>query len=75
MAVAEPLMVLPQVYEVWVKHQTAGVSLATWGFMFSSSIIWLMYGLSVKEAPVITSAILWATMESMVFVGVLISWT
>ena len=72
MAVAEPLMSLPQVYEVWINHQTAGVSLATWAFLLAASITWLVYSVKVRDFPVIVASVLWTLTESLLVIGLLI---
>ena len=72
LAVVEPLMTLPQVYEVWVRHQTAGVSLITWIFFTIAAATWLVYGITIKNTPLIVSGSLWVLLESFVVVGLLI---
>src|SRR5688572_14223649 len=44
-AIVEPAMTLPQIYEIWVKHESAGVSALTWGLYISAGFVWLLYGL------------------------------
>ena len=56
-AVLEPAMTLPQVYEIWVKHQVGGVSLITWSFFTVAAATWLIYGVSIKNFPLILSGI------------------
>jgi uncharacterized protein with PQ loop repeat len=72
MAVIEPLMTIPQILEIWVKQQAAGVSSLTWGFYLLSAVIWTIYGLQIKDKPIIIASILWIVMESAVLVGTLI---
>lgn len=72
MAIAEPLMTIPQVYEVWVKHETAGVSLPTWGFMLLASLTWLTYSIKAKSIPVIVSSTIWGIMEGLIVFGLVI---
>ncbi len=71
-AVIEPVMTLPQIYEIWIKQETEGVSTATWGMYISAAIIWLLYGLQLKDKPLIISSILWIITESAVVIGSLI---
>lgn len=72
LAVVEPLMTLPQVYEVWVRHQTEGVSIATWTFFALSAATWLLYGIAIKNTPLIVSGTLWIILETSVVIGLLI---
>lgn len=71
-AVIEPAMTLPQIYEIWFKHSASGVSAATWGLYIVAAFIWLMYGLQLKDKPLIISSTLWIITEAAVFVGTLI---
>lgn len=72
MGIIEPLFVLPQAYNVWVKQETAGVSLATWVFFTIAAIIWLIYGVSIKNRPIIVSYALYAILNSVLVLGLLI---
>lgn len=72
MAVIEPAMTLPQVLEIWVKQEASGVSDLTWGFYIFAAFVWLLYGLQIKDKPLIIASILWVLMESAVFIGALI---
>jgi len=71
-AVIEPLMTLPQVYQIWVMKQAEGVSGLTWGLYLIAAVIWLLYGLQLKDKPIIISSILWLFFESAVVVGTIL---
>ncbi len=71
-AVIEPLMTLPQVYEIWVNKNAGGVSSLTWGLYLIAAIIWLLYGLQLKDKPIIISSVLWLGFELAVVVGTLL---
>lgn len=71
-AVLEPAMTLPQIYEIWVKHQSEGVSSTTWGLYISAAVVWLLYGIQLKDKPLIISSILWIITEIAVVAGTLI---
>ena len=68
-AVIEPLMTLPQVYEIWVMKKAEGVSGLTWGLYLIAAVIWLLYGLQLKDKPIIISSVLWLGFETAVVVG------
>ena len=42
----------PQLWEVWVKNNTSGVSLLSWTGFFVGSIFWFTYGWIHKELPI-----------------------
>ena len=71
-AVFEPLMTLPQVYEIWVLKKAEGVSALTWGLYLIAAVTWLLYGLQLKDKPIIISSILWLFFESAVVIGTII---
>src|SRR5437016_12537097 len=54
-ALIAPLMTLPQVWEVWIKQQTGGVSLLTWSAYAATSFLWVIYGFANHEKPIILS--------------------
>jgi len=72
-AIIEPIATFPQIIEVWVNKQTSGVSIHTWGLYAFAAIIWLMYGLQIKDKPLIISSCLWVLMDSVVAVGVVVN--
>lgn len=71
-AIVEPALTLPQVYEIWVNHRAEGVSGLTWFLYIGAAVIWLFYGLQLKDKPLIISSILWIFMELAVAVGTVI---
>jgi uncharacterized protein with PQ loop repeat len=73
LAVIEPIMTLPQIYEIWVKHQIAGVSLSTWSFYLFAAIVWTVYSIQIKDLPIFLSSSLWVITEGLVVLGLLIS--
>lgn len=72
MAIIEPLMTLPQIYKIWVRHETAGVSFATWAFFITAAIVWLLYGIQLKNIPIIVSSTLWILVEGGIVLGLMI---
>lgn len=71
-AIIEPAMTIPQVYEIWVMKKAEGVSELTWGLYLIAAVIWLLYGLQLKDKPIIVSSILWLVVESAVVIGTII---
>jgi len=70
-AVIEPAMTIPQIYEIWVNRQAEGVSSLTWGLYIGAAVIWLLYGIQLKDKPLIISSTLWIITEAAVVVGTL----
>jgi uncharacterized protein with PQ loop repeat len=67
-----PIMTSPQVYEIWVKQNAAGVSLLTWSAYALFSLVWATYGFLHKEKPIILMYILQAFIELFIIIGIVI---
>jgi uncharacterized protein with PQ loop repeat len=71
-ATVEPIATIPQILQIWVGHNTSGVSLLTWLFYTLTSFVWLMYGAMKKDKPLIVSGMLWVLSQSLVVISVLV---
>ncbi len=71
-AIVEPLTTLPQVVQVMVDKDVSGVSVLTWGLYVFFEVIWLIYGLAIKNKPIAITNLLWIIMDALVVVGVLL---
>ncbi len=71
-AIAEPLMTLPQIYQIWWVGDAHGVSLVTWVCYAFASVIWLLYGLKTNSKPLALTGALWTLMDLLVAVGILL---
>jgi uncharacterized protein with PQ loop repeat len=65
-------LTVPQVWGVWVEHQTAGVSLLSWGAYTFAACLWLVDGLRKKDKTIWVACIGWIALDAAVFVGVLV---
>ena len=70
-AIAEPLMTVPQIYQIWSTHVTAGVSLISWLGYIIAAFVWLAYSLKIRDKPLIISSTMWVIAEGLVILGVL----
>lgn len=52
-ALLSSLTFVPQVYKSWVSKSVADLSFAMMLIVFSSTIVWLIYGISLNLWPVI----------------------
>jgi len=71
-AVAAPIMTIPQITKIYLLKNAAGVSTITWGAYILLNVPWLIYGFVHKEKPIIISTILWLIINTLVLVGALI---
>ncbi|MBU0953023.1 MAG: hypothetical protein KKA90_01205 [Nanoarchaeota archaeon] len=71
-AVVYPLSTIPQILDIWVGKNVAGVSLLTWTlFLFLQSIL-LLYGLAHKDKKLTVMWGLWVLMYFLVVVGLVL---
>jgi uncharacterized protein with PQ loop repeat len=72
-SIVSPLMTLPQLYLIWVNKTVAGVSIPSWSGYVFFNIIWIYYGVVHKNKPIIIANLLWALLQSLVVIGVLLN--
>lgn len=71
-AIVEPLTTLPQIIRVFVDKDVSGVSVVTWALYAFFEAVWVIYGLAIKNHPIIIANCLWIVMDLAVVLGVLI---
>lgn len=72
MGVIGPMVTLPQIYAVWVQKNVVGVSMFSWIAFTLLSSFWCYYATKHKERPLIISQGLWALMNGLVALGVIL---
>jgi len=70
--IAGPILTIPQVWDIYVGQNAAGVSALSWGAYTLFTIPWLTYGIVHRERVLIVNNILWLVLNSLVFIGALI---
>lgn len=70
-ALLSPIMTLPQVTQIWIEKNVAGVSLLTWSSYTVFAVFWLTYGLIHREKPIILSNILGGSLNLIIVAGIL----
>lgn len=70
-AFLSPVMTLPQVAQIWVEKNVAGVSLVTWASYTVFAAFWLTYGLIHREKPIIVANILSGILNIIIVAGIL----
>lgn len=71
-AVIEPAMTIPQIYEIYTTQNATGVSSLTWGLYNIASLVWLLYGIQLKDKPLIVASLLWIIAQVAVLIGSLL---
>lgn len=72
LGVVESLTTLPQLYEIWIEKQTAGVSVITWIAYCLVECVWLAYGIRQEDKAIIGGSLSWGIMEALVAIGAII---
>jgi len=71
-AIVEPLTTLPQIINVFTKSNVAAISVLTWALYALFEVICVIYGLTIKNRPIVITNTLWILMDLAVVVGVLV---
>ena len=71
-AIAGPLITIPQVLKIWIEQNPSGVSVLSWGGYFIGAFFWVTYGFIHKEKPIILANLLWIIFTSLIVVGVFV---
>jgi len=69
-AVAGPIMSIPQILKVWVDKATSGVSILSFSLFAIFDIPWIVYGIIHKEKPILIAYILWFIANLSIVIGV-----
>jgi hypothetical protein len=72
MSLVTMIMTIPQVWIVWVEHETAGVSLMSWGAYFVSAMLWFVHGVQQHDKNIYLACLGWLGLDLAVMVGVLV---
>lgn len=70
--VVGPFFSLPQVFKIWESGETMGLSIETWVAYFVFSIVWFIYGIAHREAPIIISNGIYAVINFLIVLGIIL---
>ena len=63
---------LPQLLEIWVNHNSSGVSFLSWATFFVSSLFWVFYGYVHKSLPIMILNCSVALVQLFIVIGIVI---
>jgi uncharacterized protein with PQ loop repeat len=72
MSVFTMLMTLPQIAAIWIGHQAAGVSIASWSAYLVSALLWFVHGLRQRDKNIYLPCIGWIVLDGAVLIGAII---
>ena len=71
-AIIEPIITLPQAYQIFRDRSAEGVSITAWIGYELLTIVWLWYGVVHKEKMIIIYSALYAFVQLGVIIGALL---
>lgn len=71
-AIVEPLSTVPQIVETFQSKNAESLSLLSWLLFMAASLVWLAYGIKIKNRPLIASSVLWVLTELTLIAGILL---
>jgi uncharacterized protein with PQ loop repeat len=71
-AIAGPLVTIPQIIKIWIGKEASGVSVFSWSSFVILNFIWLIYGILHKDKPIIITSGLAIVIDISIALGALI---
>jgi len=69
-AIIEPLSTIPQIVDIYQSKNAESLSLLSWLLFMAASVVWLAYGIKLKNPPLIASSVLWVLTELILIAGI-----
>ena len=66
-----PVMMIPQLYTMYVLKQASGVSALSFGSLAGLNVVWILYGIAHQERPITITYSLWFLCNSLICLGAL----
>src|SRR5262249_9849037 len=63
---------VPQVLDIWVGHQAAGVSILSWSAYLVSAVLWLWFGIRRRDRNIYLPCLGWIALDSAVIAGAVV---
>jgi uncharacterized protein with PQ loop repeat len=68
-AIVEPLITIPQAFDIFHNHTAAGISLSTWVGYELLTVVWLWYAVVHKEKMILMYQGLFMIVQTFVIIG------
>ena len=65
-----PMLALPQIYNIYVSHHVAGLSTVTIGSALIMSLLWTAYGVLGRQTVLWTTNAVWVVLNGAALAGV-----
>ena len=70
-ALAGPLVLLPQVLNIYSTREASGLFLPTWAMLGLLNILWILYGRAHRETPIVIANTAFMLLNFSIVVGIL----
>lgn len=71
-AIIQPLVVIPQIVQIFSNHSAADVSFATWMLLIIFNTVNFVYGAVYNIKPLIINNLLWVIVDTLVVFGIVL---
>ena len=72
MSIFTIVMTVPQIWAIWIGHQAAGVSIASWSAYLLSALLWFWHGVRQRDRNIYLPCIGWIAADGAIIVGALV---
>lgn len=70
-ALVSPLVLVPQVMQLYRTHDTSGISISTWALLFVINALWTAYSVVHREWQLFLTSFLMGALDVVIVVGIL----
>ncbi|HEX5455845.1 MAG TPA: PQ-loop domain-containing transporter [Candidatus Saccharimonadales bacterium] len=71
-AIVQPLMVIPQILQIFNNHSAGDVSLLTWVMLILFNTVNFVYGAVYNIKPLVINNLLWVIVDTLVVFGIML---
>jgi uncharacterized protein with PQ loop repeat len=66
------IMTVPQIWTIWVEHDTAGISLLSWATYLLAACLWFVHGLQKGDKSIYVACVGWVLLDAAVVIGIFV---
>jgi len=72
MSIFTIVMTVPQIWNIWVDQQAAGVSVLSWSAYLVSALLWFWHGVRQRDRNIYLPCIGWIAADGAVIAGAIL---
>lgn len=70
-ALASPLVLVPQIIQLYTTQSTAGLAIHTWILLFAINTLWTIYSIVHRDWPLFISSFTMGVLDIVIVAGIL----